>query len=213
MTKKTIFFAILFCGSILVGCAMIGPIMSDVEKPKYQATALTNDIELRSYDPMLVASVQMSGKRKTAISEGFRVLADYIFGNNTLDQNISMTAPVEQQTGQKIAMTAPVQQQQKASNSWIISFVMPNQFSLKTIPKPNNEMITLNEVPAQRFITIRFSGTNSDDNIKQNESALFNYIAQNKINVTGEPKYAFYNPPWTLPFMRRNEIMVQLLDD
>jgi effector-binding domain-containing protein len=212
MTKKTIFFAILFCGSILVGCAMVGPIMSDVEKPKYQATALTNEIELRSYDPMLVAMVQMSGSRKDAISEGFRVLADYIFGNNTLEQNISMTAPVEQQAGQKISMTAPVQQQQR-SNSWMISFVMPKQFTLTTIPKPNNEMVKINEVPAQRFITIRFSGSNSDDNIRKNESALFNYIAQNKINVTGEPKYAFYNPPWTLPFMRRNEIMVQLLDD
>lgn len=212
MTKKTIFFAILFCGSILVGCAMVGPIMSDVEKPKYQATALTNEIELRSYDPMLVAMVQMSGSRKDAISEGFRVLADYIFGNNTLEQNISMTAPVEQQAGQKISMTAPVQQQQR-SNSWMISFVMPKQFTLKTIPKPNNEMVKINEVPAQRFITIRFSGGNSDDNIRKNESALFNYITQNKINVTGEPKYAFYNPPWTLPFMRRNEIMVQLLDD
>ena len=212
MTKKTIFFAILFCGSILVGCAMVGPIMSDVEKPEYQATALTNEIELRSYDPMLVAMVQMSGSRKDAISEGFRVLADYIFGNNTLEQNISMTAPVEQQAGQKISMTAPVQQQQR-SNSWMISFVMPKQFTLTTIPKPNNEMVKINEVPAQRFITIRFSGSNSDDNIRKNESALFNYIAQNKINVTGEPKYAFYNPPWTLPFMRRNEIMVQLLDD
>ena len=212
MTKKTIFFAILFCGSILVGCAMVGPIMSDVEKPKYQATALTNEIELRSYDPMLVAMVQMSGSRKDAISEGFRVLADYIFGNNTLEQNISMTAPVEQQAGQKISMTAPVQQQQR-SNSWMISFVMPKQFTLTTIPKPNNEMVKINEVPAQRFITIRFSGSNSDDNIRKNESVLFNYITQNKINVTGEPKYAFYNPPWTLPFMRRNEIMVQLLDD
>jgi len=212
MTKKTIFFAILFCGSILVGCAMVGPIMSDVEKPKYQATALTNEIELRSYDPMLVAMVQMSGSRKDAISEGFRVLADYIFGNNTLERNISMTAPVEQQAGQKISMTAPVQQQQR-SNSWMISFVMPKQFTLKTIPKPNNDMVKINEVPAQRFITIRFSGSNSDDNIRKNESALFNYITQNKINVTGEPKYAFYNPPWTLPFMRRNEIMVQLLDD
>ena len=212
MTRKTIFFGILVCGSILVGCAMVGPIMSDVEKPKYQATALVNEIELRSYDPMLVAVVQVSGNRKDAISEGFRVLADYIFGNNTLDQNISMTAPVEQQAGQKISMTAPVQQQQR-KHSWMISFVMPKKFTLKTIPKPNNEMVKINEVPAQRFITIRFSGSNSDDNIRQNERALFNYITQNKINVTGEPKYAFYNPPWTLPFMRRNEIMVQLLDD
>ena len=161
---------------------------------------------------VLGAMVQMSGSRKDAISEGFRVLADYIFGNNTLEQNISMTAPVEQQAGQKISMTAPVQQQQR-SNSLMISFVMPKQFTLTTIPKPNNEMVKINEVPAQRFITIRFSGSNSDDNIRKNESALFNYIAQNKINVTGEPKYAFYNPPWTLPFMRRNEIIVQLLDD
>ena len=212
MTRKAIFFGILVCGSILVGCAMVGPIMSDVEKPKYQATALVNEIELRSYDPMLVAVVQVSGNRKDAISEGFRVLADYIFGNNTLDQNISMTAPVEQQGGQMISMTAPVQQQQ-GSNSWMISFVMPKKFTLKTIPKPNNKMVKINEVPAQRFVTIRFSGTNSDANIERAESALFNYIAQNKINVTGAPKYAFYNPPWTLPFMRRNEIMMQLLDD
>jgi len=212
MTRKTIFFAILLSGAILVGCAMVGPIMSDVEKPTYQVTALENDIEFRSYDPMIVAAVPMSGKRKDAISEGFRLLADYIFGNNTLNQNISMTAPVEQKAEQKIAMTAPVQQQQD-SNSWIISFVMPKKFTLKTIPKPNNESVKINEVPAQRFIAIRFSGTNSDENIKQNESALFNYIAQNKVNVTGKPKYAFYNPPWTLPFMRRNEILVQILDD
>ena len=191
---------------------MVGPLMSDVEKPKYQVTSLADSIELRSYDPMIVAAVQVNGKRKEAIGEGFRILADYIFGNNTLEQNISMTAPVQQQSGATIAMTAPVQQQ-KNSNFWTISFVMPKMYTLKTIPKPNNKEVILNEVPAQKFIAIRFSGTNSDDNIELHERTLFNFIKQNKIKVMGESKYAFYNPPWTLPFMRRNEIMTQILDD
>ena len=212
MTRKKIVFTSLFCGLVLVGCAMVGPLMSDVEKPKYQATSLADSIELRSYDPMIVAAVQVNGKRKEAIGEGFRILADYIFGNNTLEQNISMTAPVQQQSGETIAMTAPVQQQ-KNSNFWTISFVMPKMYTLKTIPKPNNKAVILNEVPAQKFIVIRFSGTNSDDNIEQHERTLFNFIEQNKIKVMGESKYAFYNPPWTLPFMRRNEIMMQILDD
>jgi effector-binding domain-containing protein len=212
MTKKKIVFTLLFCGLFLVGCAMVGPLMSDVEKPKYQSTSLADSIELRSYDPMIVAAVQVNGKRKEAIGEGFRILADYIFGNNTLDQNISMTAPVQQQSGETIAMTAPVQQQ-KNSNFWTISFVMPKMYTLKTIPKPNNKEVVLNEVPAQNFIAIRFSGTNSDDNIEQHERTLFNFIKQNKIKVVGESKYAFYNPPWTLPFMRRNEILVQILND
>ena len=191
---------------------MVGPLMSDVEKPKYQSTSLADSIELRSYDPMIVAAVQVNGKRKEAIGEGFRILADYIFGNNTLEQNISMTAPVQQQSGETIAMTAPVQQQ-KNSNFWTISFVMPKMYTLKTIPKPNNKEVILNEVPAQKFIAIRFSGTSSDDNIEQHERTLFNFIEQNKIKVMGESKYAFYNPPWTLPFMRRNEILVQILND
>ena len=212
MTRKKIVFTLLFCGLVLVGCAMVGPLMSDVEKPKYQSTSLADSIELRSYDPMIVAAVQVNGKRKEAIGEGFRILADYIFGNNTLEQNISMTAPVQQQSGETIAMTAPVQQQ-KNSNFWTISFVMPKMYTLKTIPKPNNKEVILNEVPAQNFIAIRFSGTNSDDNIEQHERTLFNFIKQNKIKVMGESKYAFYNPPWTLPFMRRNEIMMQILDD
>ena len=212
MKRKKIVFTLLFCGLVLVGCAMVGPLMSDVEKPKYQVTSLADSIELRSYDPMIVAAVQVNGKRKEAIGEGFRILADYIFGNNTLEQNISMTAPVQQQSGETIAMTAPVQQQ-KNSNFWTISFVMPKMYTLKTIPKPNNKEVILNEVPAQKFIAIRFSGTSSDDNIEQHERTLFNFIEQNKINVMGESKYAFYNPPWTLPFMRRNEILVQILDD
>ena len=90
---------------------------------------------------------------------------------------------------------------------------MPKIYTLKTIPKPNNKAVILNEVPAQKFIVIRFSGTNSDDNIEQHERTLFNFIKQNKIKVVGESKYAIYNPPWPLPFMRRNEILVQIPDD
>ena len=210
MTKKTIFFAILFCGSILVGCAMVGPIMSDVEKPKYQATALTNEIELRSYDPMLVAMVQMSGSRKDAISEGFRVLADYIFGNNTIVQDIAMTAPVQQQIYKKISMTAPVQQQ-AMDTSWEVSFVMPSGYNMVTLPRPNNDSVVIEEIPSEKFVVIIFSGASSNENVEKYERKLMSYVVRNNILVIGTPKYAFYNPPWTLPQMRRNEIMMKIL--
>jgi hypothetical protein len=212
MRRKRLIFALLICGLLGIGCAMVGPIMSNVETPKYEGTVLKDNIELRTYAPMIIASVEIKGNRKDAIGEGFRVLADYIFGNNVLDQNISMTAPVQQQSSKKISMTAPVQQQQN-NNLWEVSFVMPATFTLETIPKPINQDVKLNKIPAEKYITIEFSGTNSNDNIGEHENILFNYIRQKQIKVTGKPKYAFYNPPWTLPVMRRNEIMIQLLDD
>ena len=106
MRRKRLIFALLICGLVGIGCAMVGPIMSNVETPKYEGTVLKDNIELRTYAPMIIASVEIKGNRKDAIGEGFRVLADYIFGNNVLDQSISMTAPVQQQSGKKIAMTA-----------------------------------------------------------------------------------------------------------
>ncbi|GAB4391300.1 MAG: heme-binding protein [Gammaproteobacteria bacterium] len=183
--------------------------MSNVEHPKYEVISSANNIEVREYAPMIVAEVEVAGERKQAISDGFRLLADYIFGNNTIQQKIAMTAPVQQQASQKIAMTAPVQQQEE-NGIWKVSFVMPSEYTMQTLPKPNNNSVTLKEIPAQQFIVIKFSGMNSAENIAQYEKRLMQYIKENNIETTGSPKYAFYNPPWTLPSMRRNEIMLEI---
>lgn len=186
--------------------------MSDVEKPDYTVISEAQSIEIREYKPMIIAEVEVKGKREEAIGDGFRLLADYIFGNNTRTQDIKMTAPVQQQeTNQKIAMTAPVQQQQlNDSSSWKVSFVMPSDYTLDTLPLPNNDKVQLKEVKGQKFVAIKFSGTSSKENLLKHEKLLTQHVKDNNLNTTGPLKYAFYNPPWTLPFMRRNEIMIEI---
>ena len=196
-------------GIILIGAVAAGPIMSNVEAPNYDVVTVENNIEIRQYAPMIVAEVQIDGKREDSIGEGFRLLADYIFGNNIAKQDIAMTAPVQQQEGNKIAMTAPVQQQ-KEGGTWQISFVMPSEYSMDTLPKPVNDLVKLKKIPAKQFVVIRFSGTKSDANVEEHEEKLMKYVQSKNILVIGSPKYAFYNPPWTLPFMRRNEVMIEI---
>ena len=196
-------------GIVLIGVVVVGPIMSNVETPDYEIVQSEGAIEIRQYDPMLIAEVQMSGKREDAIGDGFRLLADYIFGNNIANQDIAMTAPVQQQESTKISMTAPVQQQ-STGDDWQISFVMPSEYTMDTLPKPVNERITLKKIPAKTFAVITFSGTNSDENVQEHEKILLEYIGSKSLSVIGTPKYAFYNPPWTLPPMRRNEVMIEI---
>ncbi len=194
---------------VLSGCSIIGAGVSDADTPKYDVISSTDGIEIRQYDPMIIAEVVVQGERSEAISEGFRLLADYIFGDNTVKESIAMTAPVQQQANEKIAMTRPVQQQ-SAGDAWKVSFVMPSKYLMDTLPKPNNERVAIKEIPGKRFVTIRFSGFNSDENIAQHEEQLMQYILSNKMNTNGPAKYAFYNPPWTIPFLRRNEVMFEV---
>jgi hypothetical protein len=120
-----------------------------------------------------------------------------------------MTAPVQQQSSQKIAMTAPVTQQ-TAGNSWTVRFIMPSNLTLETLPAPNDARVTLKPVAAKRLLATRFSGTASESLIQTKTDELRRYVAAKKLATVGEPLLAFYNPPWTLPFLRRNEVMLEL---
>ena len=200
---------ILIVATILVGALATGPIMSNVETPSYKVIQSKGKIEIREFDPMVIAEVQVVGRRKDAISSGFKLLADYIFGNNISQENINTTATIQQPASEKIAMTAPVQQQ-LANDSWLVSFVMPSEYNLEDLPKPKNIEVKLKNVPVKRFVTIQFSGTSSDENLAKHKKLLVEFIKTNSISVTGTSKYAFYNPPWTLPLMRRNEVMFEV---
>jgi hypothetical protein len=197
--------------------------MKDVKTPKYTVIKKLKSIEVRRYAPMVVAEVSVTGNRREAINRGFRLLADYIFGNNTVAENknqkISMTAPVIQkstkitmtapvlQKSTKIAMTAPVIQQQSDSMNWVVQFVMPASYQMDTLPKPNNKQVTLIQVPEHTVVAIRFSGRATESNMQRYQAKLDQYIKDNNMKVEPGPHYAFYNPPWTLPLLRRNEIM------
>ena len=208
MKKKWTMITSIIALILIVG-VLAGPVMSDVEKPDYKVIQSEQNIEIRQYEPMIIAEVEVDGKREDAIGDGFRLLADYIFGNNTVQQVISMTAPVQQKENQKIAMTAPVQQQ-STGKSWRMSFVMPSKYSMDSLPVPNNNRVRLKEILTKKFVVIEFSGTNSNENVTEHENQLMNYIEANQIKINGSPKYAFYNPPWSLPFLRRNEVMIEI---
>ena len=193
---------------IALAC-LSGTIMSQVEQPKYTVLESEGEIEVRQYEPMIVAEVEVRGERMKALNQGFRLIADYIFGNNLSSKKVAMTAPVTQETGEKIAMTAPVTQDGNG-DCWKVRFVMPADYTLETLPKPRNQDVRLIAVPARKAVVIRFSGYNTERNINSHRETLMKYIVDRHLSVVGAPTTAFYNPPWTLPFLRRNEIMFEL---
>ena len=201
---------IIIAALVVVGAAVAwGPIVSDVEQAKYTVAEAHDAIEIRDYAPMIVAEAAVEGPREEAISQGFRLIADYIFGNNTASAKVAMTAPVIQQPSEKIAMTAPVIQQGEGTR-WQVRFVMPASYTMETLPKPNNEAVKLKTLPGKRFAVIRFSGGSGAENLAEHTELLNAFIAENKLHTLSAPTYAFFNPPWTLPFLRRNEVMVEI---
>lgn len=196
-------------GIVILGAVLWGPVMSDVEQARYNVVKSSSSIEIRDYDPKIIAQTKVAGERKEAINQGFRLIADYIFGNNTSAQKVAMTAPVIQQESEKIAMTAPVMQTGD-DNNWSVAFVMPDEYTIETLPKPNNNLVKLIEVPGKRFAAIRFSGLAGEESLKARTDELNAYIKSQNLNPISAPAYAFYNPPWTLPFMRRNEVMIEI---
>ena len=205
--RKTIILSV--AGVLILGVVLSGNIMSNVEQAKYEVIEKQDNIEIRDYAPMIIAEVEVEGNRKEAINKGFRLIADFIFGNNAPAQKVAMTAPVLQQTSEKIAMTAPVTQQGDG-NSWKVRFIMPANYTMASLPKPNNNLVQLHEVESKRFAAIRFSGKARDESLKEQTDKLNNFIAAKKLTAKGAPIYAFFNPPWTLPFCRRNEVMIEI---
>jgi hypothetical protein len=106
-------------------------------------------------------------------------------------------------------MTAPVIQQAKGT-SWNVRFVMPSKYAIETLPKPVNPQVALIEVPATRFAVIRFSGFAGQGSLDKQETLLRAFMAERSLVAANPPQYAYYNAPWTLPFMRRNEIMIEI---
>ncbi|KAF3363397.1 Uncharacterized protein PHSC3_000006 [Chlamydiales bacterium STE3] len=197
--KKFIF--LLFCSfSQLVG---------DFNEPKYKVVKAEENIEIRSYPHLLVAEVKFNGKRKEALKEGFKVLADYISGNNFLKQKIEMTAPVLEQSLTTLSIhESPIKQLN--GNEWLIRYIFPESYNLENAPKPHNASIQVLLLPAKHLAVIRYSGRTGDENVTTQMTKLQKFICDKQLKPIGPPIFAYYNPPWTLPFMRRNEMMIFL---
>jgi hypothetical protein len=181
--------------------------------------------EVRQYSPLIVAETWVDGDMSAASGKGFRLIADYIFGNNKAPQSatsakVAMTAPVTmepQSPSSTIAMTAPVAIEPASGTGgmagaqrWRVHFVMPSQYSMATLPTPNNTAVTLREVPARRMAVSKYSGFNTESRIQEETQALFAWMQTRKLVAAGPAQLARYDPPWTLPMWRRNEIHIEI---
>jgi SOUL heme-binding protein len=196
--------AILFAGAVMA-----------IEEPQFTLLEKTPPFELRSYAPMILAEVQVEGDLDEASSQGFRLIAAYIFGQNQVSEKIAMTAPVAVEEpvpkSTKIAMTAPVNIEAH-SGKWTVSFVMPAQYTMESLPKPLNPRVQIRQIPAVKRAVILFSGFYSENKVAEKTLELEQWIKTKNLQSIGAPKFARYNPPWTLPFLRRNEVMIDVRD-
>jgi SOUL heme-binding protein len=233
---KIINFTLRFVAFIVLTVLTTHPAMA-IEEPRYEVLEKSGDIELRAYAPMIIAEAVVDGTLDQASNQGFRLIADYIFGGNIAKsgapgEKIAMTAPVtiesksepkpeskpesksdtkSEPQSQKIEMTAPVTVEptkEGADNKWRIHFVMPSKYTLATLPTPKNPRVTLREIPAQKSAVMVYSGFNGEEKLKQKTAALQTWMNERKLVATSAPQLARYDPPWTLPFMRRNELMI-----
>jgi hypothetical protein len=158
-----------------------------------------------------VAETVVSGDRQEAISSGFTLIADYIFGNNISKSSIAMTAPVlDSQVSEKISMTTPVLSTENTSGNRTIAFVLPSEYTQETLPVPNNPLVTLREVKAHKVAVIQFTWYATTARIEAKKQTLLSLLEKDQIVVNGDIQVAQYNPPLSMPLTLRNEIIVPI---
>jgi hypothetical protein len=186
-------------------------VVRTIEKPAYTVLEKRDGYEIREYKSYIVAETKVRGDRKEALSAGFQIIADYIFGNNVSKKSIAMTAPVlETEVSEKISMTSPVLSTEDISGERTIAFVVPSEYTLDTLPTPNNTAVTLREVPAHKVAVLKFTWYATQARIEKKKGMLISLLERDKMTVSGEVHVAQYNPPLSMPFVLRNEIIISI---
>jgi len=209
-----------------------------IEEPKFETLKKEDPFEVRRYAPYLVAETFVQAGMDGASNQGFRRIADFIFGNNQTPAGGSVGADTgivagavtggvtgssnkpPEKVSSKIAMTAPVvveplqdiDQPMLNSEQWRVFFVMPSEYSEATLPKPNNPDVKIRSVPTKYYAVFNYSGFNGTGKIQEYSDQLMQWVVKNHLKALGAPKLARYNPPWTLPMFRRNEILIEIED-
>jgi hypothetical protein len=182
------------------------------EQPRYVVLERAGPVEIRRYEPRIAAETSVAGDPIPARNEGFRRIAGYIFGGNQGKASIAMTSPVVQGRAapEQIAMTSPVVQARGEGGTWKVQFLMPSKYAMADLPKPNDSAVKLVELPTQTYAVMRFAGSRSATTVNRKTAELLAALkAQGRV-VEGEPVAWFYDPPWTIPLVRRNEVAAPL---
>ena len=236
-----IVFAILF-GVLFVWSVITLYFQYTIDQPKFTVLDQNQNYEIRQYDPYIIAQTQVQGDYRQAASLGFRILADYIFGNNTTQSQVKMTAPVNIVDSESIDMTAPVKIKESTTiqmtapvgikeseniqmtapvtisqstdgskqKDYTVSFVMPFNYTLQTLPKPNNPQVEIKTQPARKVAALKFSWYAGPKRVEAKKQELLNSLSQDGVATKGTPEYAGYDAPLSAPWLRRNEILIDI---
>jgi hypothetical protein len=181
-----------------------------IEKARYEVIDKEGKFEVRQYKPQIVAETVVESDFDEAGNMAFRRLFNYISGENRKKESIAMTAPVNQKSSsEKIAMTAPVNQQQSEGN-YVVSFLMPSKYTMETLPEPLDSSVRLRQIPARKIAAVRYSGSWSRKKYEQKKVLLEEFIRNKGLRIKGPDIFARYDPPFQIPFLRRNEVLFEV---
>jgi hypothetical protein len=182
---------------LFAGCSVLGK--RDAAEPPYELLKRDEAFEVRRYGPMVIAETFLDEESYSASSsKGFNRLAGYIFGKNRSKTSISMTAPVLQHPDK---------------GGWSMAFVLPDGFTLQSAPEPLDPEVKLREVPPATIAVVTFSGLHSAANLEKYGGQLQTWLKKQGYRALSEPRLASYDPPWTIPFLRRNEVQIMIAPD
>jgi len=185
-------------------------VITNLEEPAFTVLEKRDGYEIRLYEPYIIATTEVNATYSQALNQGFRQIADYIFGNNTAQTKIAMTAPVLESTSEKIAMTVPVTTSLDESSNRSVSFVLPASYTLDTLPIPNNDKVKLVEIPERTVAALRFTWYATKSRVADKKAQLQQLLKKDELTATGPTQVAQYNPPLSMPLTRRNEILIEV---
>ena len=202
----------ILTSGLLVFAAAFSSFAFAIEKPEYEVIVVDGPVEYRLYQSFIVAETEIVDVEswKDASSEGFRRLFKYITGDNNGEEKIAMTAPVQQSKLQAEDVRFNQAEPLTGQSGWTVSFMLPSMYSMVDVPTPEDERIEIRIVPEKLVAAIRYSGRWTTRNFDKYESRLMAALLEGNVEVLGETETAFYNPPFIPPFMRRNEILVEV---
>lgn len=194
-------------GLFVAGCSVFGA--KAAPEPEFTQISAEAPFEVREYPELVLVKTSMSAEEDDAFMRLFR----YISGANEGQREIAMTAPVlENPTGTEIAMTAPVLQNTTSGEPTEMAFILTKDFTAETAPVPTDPAVKLDVIPSRRVAVITFNGVADAEDFTTNRDRLLEWMGAQGLSAKGPAELAQYNPPWTVPALRRNEVLIPVAD-
>ncbi len=192
---------------------MVG-VTAGLEQPRYTVREnLGPNTEVRDYASRTYAESRVPVDGDEPRSAAFRLLFDYIDGANADVTKIDMTVPVAtEKPGTQIEMTAPVATA-SADGQYVMRFFLPSAFTAENAPRPKHPSVRIGTLPAQTEAALMYSGSQSDEKADQMKARLLEQVRASGWKTSGAARAMFYNPPFSIPFLRRNEVIVPVVKD